>query len=68
MSKKGITYYGVLTVYYSNGNVFSDILEVMTCDKKPEDKYKEGKHTDMFFDWYASKKEAEEAVQEAKLL
>lgn len=59
------TWYCVTSSFYNNGKVTSRITDTKESVDKPESNYKELKRCDVYTDWYATKEEADAAVQEA---
>lgn len=61
------TYYAVTTCFYNDGRVISNITDSMKTDKKPNSTWKSLMTKDIYVDWFASYKQAEEFVQSARL-
>lgn len=61
------TYYGVLTVYYPDGSVVSNIAQSLRAYKCPECGFKEVRGKEIYVNWYESKERARKAIKEAIL-
>lgn len=59
------TYYSVITSYYDNGRVTSNLIDTIQAEKKPESTYKSTKKCDIYTDWFKTKKEAQKHIKEA---
>ena len=60
------TYWCVTTSIYDNGRVISAITNSIQAVKKPKNKSKALRTKDIYHDWFGSKEEAEEFVEDAK--
>ena len=60
------TYYCVTTTFDDRGRVTSAITDTRVAETKPDSTMTEAKRADIYNDWYGSRKEALNAVQEAK--
>lgn len=59
------TWYCVQSAFYDSGKVKAAIVNTIKAADKPESTYKELKRCDIYAEWYASKEEAEQAIQDA---
>ena len=66
MNKKYHTYFGVLTVYYPNGYVISNMLEVFSGFTIPKCGYKRIRGKEIYINWYDNEESARKAVSKAK--
>ena len=60
-------YYCVVSSFYDDGMVISEIADEVETDKKPENAYKSCRRSDIYCDWFDSKEEATEFVANARL-
>lgn len=65
--KAGVkTYWGVTTSFNDRGRVISNITSTVKAAVKPENTYKSTSREDIYIDWFESREEAQEYVEEAK--
>lgn len=60
------TYYCVTTSVSDNGKVIAAITSVIDAVSKPENSFRSLKRKDIYNDWFESREEAEQLVEEAK--
>lgn len=60
------TYWCVTTSVYDDGRVVSAITNSIRAVRKPENEAKELKRKDVYHDWFDSKEEADQFVEDAK--
>lgn len=58
-------YYCVTSLFYDSGRTAAAITDIVQAEKKPENSYKSTRTKDIYIDWYASRWQAEVAVQAA---
>lgn len=60
------TFWCVTTSVYDNGSVRAAITDCIKAVKKPENEVRELKKKDVYHDWFGSKEEADQFVEDAK--
>lgn len=60
------TYWCVTSSVYDDGRIVAAITNSIQAVKKPENKSKELKRKDIYLDWFDSKEEADQFVEDAK--
>lgn len=60
------TYWCVTTSVYDDGRAIAAITNCIRSEKKPENQFKELKHRDVYNDWFESKEEADQFVEDAR--
>lgn len=60
------TYWCVTTSLYDDGRVIAAITNCIQAEKKPESESKELRNKDVYHDWFNSKEEAVQFVEDAK--
>ena len=60
------TFWCVTTSVYDNGKVRAAITNCIQAVKKPERESKELRNKDVYHDWFGSKEEADQFVEDAK--
>lgn len=60
-------WYVTVTSFYNDGRVTSNIVDVVESREKPDSQFKESRRCDIYVDYFASKREAEKHVRDAKM-
>lgn len=60
------TWYGVVTTFDDHGRVTAALVDVKQAVVQPENTSVSSRRKDIYIDWYATREEAEEAVEEAR--
>ena len=59
-------YYEVVSSFYDDGKVISNITKVFEADEKPNDTFSHKRHCDIYHDYFSSLQAAQAFVEDAK--
>lgn len=59
-------YYGVMTAFHDDGKIYAAMVEPKEAARKPKNSFKSLPFRDVYIDYFKSKKEALEFLEEVK--
>lgn len=60
------TYYAVIASYFDNGRVTSNLIDMVSAEKKPEGTFHSTRRCDCYIDWFETKEEALEYIEDTR--
>lgn len=60
------TYYAVITSYFSDGRVTSNLIDMVLAERKPESTFNSNRRCDCCIDWFETQEEALEHIENTR--
>lgn len=64
VSEKSPIWYGVQSVFYNSGKTKARIIDTIRAANKPDSRFSELETCSIYIDWFATKEEADQAVED----